>query len=1087
MSIEKMRDLITRLNAASRAYYQENREILSDYEYDALYDSLLALEAQMGIQLAISPTNKVGYEVVGALQKAPHDVPMLSLNKTKDVDALVEFIEDKQGLILWKLDGLSIILRYENGVLKQALTRGNGQIGEDVTHNARVFANIPLMVPYQGRFSVKGEAVITFTDFETINENEKTIEKYKNPRNLCSGTVRQLNSEVASTRRVFFYAFGMVDDGINIDLKSAQLEWLSGLGFEVVEHDLVTAKTIPDIVTKYKSRVYDLPVATDGLVLTYDDIEYSLSLGATSKFPRDSLAFKWADDISETVLTTVEWNPSRTGLINPVAIFEPVEIEGSIVSRASLHNVSVLRTLELGEGDKITVFKANMIIPQVAENLTRSNTITIPEICPTCENDTEIVIPLDSEVLVCINPACPAKQIQSLVHFVGRDGINIEGLSEQTLEKFIEKDLIKNFSDIFNIANHKQAIISMEGFGLRSYNKIITAIEKAKDISLPNFIYALGIRHVGLANAKLLCSHFAHDYEKIINVCRDENYQEILSEIKGFGDAIIQSLHSYFTNQHNFNVAQETINYLNIKTVGDTTKALPLLDLVFVITGDVRGYPNRKALQAYIESLGGKVTSTVTAKTSYLINNDATSSSSKNKKAIQLGVAIISEKEFENIANEISHQRSDIMVKTDWFTNARFGMFIHWGIYAIPARGEWVRSVENISVEDYQPYFDNFDPVDYDPIAWAKAAKQAGMKYAILTAKHHDGFCLFDSKLTDYKATNTKAGRDLIKEYVDAFRAEGIKIGLYYSVIDWHHPDYPHFGDRHHPMRDNESYKEHNHNFDNYLKYMHGQVEELCTNYGQIDVFWFDFSYDDMSGEKWEATELLRMIRKYWPDVLINNRLEGEGMGYGSLNNDVPNEYAGDFMSPEKMIPPDGIRNKSGQPLLWESCVTMNNNWGYSATDYNYKPAEMMIKKLVECVSKGGNLLLNVGPDAKGNIPKESLDILEKIGNWMKENSESIYNCGFADLPKPEYGRITRKGNILYYHITENQVGGVPLTGIKPDQIKRMWYVATGAEIKLSTEWYLKALGDIPFVSFGDSHILPDLVDTVVGVELKFV
>jgi len=424
------------------------------------------------------------------------------------------------------------------------------------------------------------------------------------------------------------------------------------------------------------------------------------------------------------------------------------------------------------------------------------------------------------------------------------------------------------------------------------------------------------------------------------------------------------------------------------------------------------------------------------------------------------------------------------MAKTDWFTHARFGMFIHWGIYAIPARGEWVRSQEKISVEDYQTHFDNFDPVDYDPVAWAKAAKHAGMKYAVLTAKHHDGFCLFDSKLTDYKATNTKAGRDLIKEYVDAFRAEGIKIGFYYSLIDWHHPDYPHYTDPFHPMRGNEEFKGRKHDFDNYLKYMHGQVEELCTNYGQIDIFWFDFSYDDMSREKWKATELVRMVRSYWPDALFDNRLEGSGSDHGSQKDEAPSEYAGDFVSPEQVIPLDGVRNKKGEPVLWEACITMNNNWGYHATDRNFKPADMCIKKLVECVSKGGNMLLNVGPDAKGNIPKKSLAILEKIGDWMQKNSESIYGCGYAGLPKPEYGRITKNGKKLYYHVCESQIGAVPLPGIAPDQIKRMWYVATGAEIKPFHYWFLHDSEGVPFITFGDSPHLPDPVDTVVGVEL---
>ena len=425
------------------------------------------------------------------------------------------------------------------------------------------------------------------------------------------------------------------------------------------------------------------------------------------------------------------------------------------------------------------------------------------------------------------------------------------------------------------------------------------------------------------------------------------------------------------------------------------------------------------------------------------------------------------------------------MAKIDWFTESRFGMFIHWGIYSIPARGEWVRSLEKITVDDYQRHFNNFDPVDYDPKKWAKAAKDAGMKYAVMTAKHHDGFCLFDSDLTDYKCTNTKAGRDLIKEYVEAFRAEGLKIGIYYSLIDWHHPDYPTYGDKIHPMRDNEEFKDNKHDFDNYLKYMHGQVEELCTGYGKIDLFWFDFSYDDKHGEKWKATELLRMIRSYWPEVLIDNRLEGSGEGYGSLEGENPNEYAGDYVSPEQIIPLFPLKNPKSEYIPWEACITMNGHWAYHATDRNFKPADMLIKKLVECVSKGGNLLLNVGPDAKGNIPQESLDILAGIGRWMKKNAESIYGCGIAEIPKPEYGRITGKGNILYYHVMESQVGAVPLMGIEPEKIKRMWYVASGAEIRRSTAWFLYNHPDIAFVDFGDSPMLPDPIDTVVGVELK--
>ncbi|MCL2527879.1 MAG: NAD-dependent DNA ligase LigA [Defluviitaleaceae bacterium] len=667
--MEKMRDLITRLNTASRAYYQENREVMSDYEYDALYDQLVKLEAQTGIQLAQSPTRKVGYEIISALEKAPHNIPMLSLDKTKDVPALAGFLGDKEGLLIWKLDGLSIALRYNGGQLAQALTRGNGQIGEDVTHNAKVFANIPLTVPYQGSFTVRGEAVITFEDFEAINEDiarenaaASSITLYKNPRNLCSGTVRQLNSEVASKRRVFFYAFGAVthDEALHT-MKSGQLEWLEAQGFEVAASKHVNAETVAQAVEDFKAQIPTQAVATDGLVLTFDDMAYSESLGATSKFPRDSIAFKWADDLAETNLVSIEWNPSRTGLINPVAIFEPVEIEGSVVGRASLHNVSILRNLELGVGDRITVYKANMIIPQVAENMTRSNTIEVPAHCPVCDGKTEITTQRhstsnesetesadsDSEVLICINPSCGAKLMQSLVHFVSRDGLNIEGLSEQTLEKLLVRGIVSSFPDLFVLSAHKETITTMEGFGRRSYEKLIAATEKAKDIALPNFIYALGIRHVGLSNAKLLCAHFNHDFEQIVKACQSSDYQEILAEVKGFGDAIAHSLHMYFSQESNVEIAGKTLSYLRIKVPTPAAEGThTLTGLIFVVTGDVQKYENRKALQNHIESLGGKVTSSVTAKTSYLINNNPTSSSSKNKKAAELGVPVITEDGF---------------------------------------------------------------------------------------------------------------------------------------------------------------------------------------------------------------------------------------------------------------------------------------------------------------------------------------------------------------------------------------------------------------------------------------------------------
>lgn len=423
--------------------------------------------------------------------------------------------------------------------------------------------------------------------------------------------------------------------------------------------------------------------------------------------------------------------------------------------------------------------------------------------------------------------------------------------------------------------------------------------------------------------------------------------------------------------------------------------------------------------------------------------------------------------------------------KMAWFVHDRFGLFIHWGIYAIPSRGEWVKGVERISTEDYQQYFDEFNPVDYDPKAWAKAAKEAGMKYAVLTAKHHDGFCLFDSQYTDYKSTNTPAGRDLVREYLDAFRAEGLKVGLYYSLIDWHHPDFPHYGDRQHPMRDNPAYKDYQFDFDNYLKYMHAQVEELCTNYGKIDIFWFDFSYDHLTGEAWRAMDLVRMIRSHLPDVIIDNRLEVSGEGFGSLVTDSPSEFSGDFVSPEQIIPPYGIVDEKGRPVVWEACITMNNHWGHCATDKHFKRSDMLIKKLVECVSKGGNLLVNVGPDARGNIPEESLDILAGIGKWMKKNSASIYGCGTADIPKPEYGRITRSGKKLYYHVSEPLIGFVPLTGISADQVKKIRLLATGTELKIERNWVTNNYADVVFVCLGESPDLPDPVDTVIEVELK--
>lgn len=433
--------------------------------------------------------------------------------------------------------------------------------------------------------------------------------------------------------------------------------------------------------------------------------------------------------------------------------------------------------------------------------------------------------------------------------------------------------------------------------------------------------------------------------------------------------------------------------------------------------------------------------------------------------------------------------RAQYEERMKWYLEARFGMFIHWGLYAIPARGEWVRSVERIPKEDYMPYFEEFNPVDFDPKKWARAAKEAGMQYAVLTAKHHDGFCLFDSQYTDFKSTNTKCGRDIVKEYTEAMRAEGLKVGLYFSLLDWYHEDYPHYGDLNHPMRDDPSYGNENRDFDRYVTFLHNQVREICTNYGKIDVLWFDFSYGEgenaMRGEKWRATELVDMVRTLQPGVIIDNRLEVSGEGFGSLWEGNPTPYHGDFVSPEQIIPPNGLQDKNGRDLAWEACITMNNNWGYSRNDKFFKPSSMLIKKLVECVSKGGNLLLNVGPDARGNIPKESLAILSDIGDWMKDNHESIYGCGKAQMAKPDMGRITRKGNKLYYHLFENTVGSMPLIGLRREQIEKIRLLSTGAEVPIAKGWIYDNYPDIVFADLGPSPILPDPVDTVLEVTLK--
>lgn len=644
--MERMKELIEILTKASKAYYQEDREIMSDFEYDKLYDELNALEKETGIILSNSPTQKVGHQVLSSLKKIRHESPMLSLDKTKEVNALESFLGNNKGILSYKMDGLTVVLTYKNGELIQAVTRGNGEIGEDITHNAKFFKNIPLKISFKEELVIRGEAVISFKDFNIINEKLTPENQYKNPRNLCSGTVRQLNSEISASRNVNFIAFALVKaNGQDFgDDKESRFKWLENLGFECVERKNVTSANIAETVKEFEEKIPSNRFATDGLVLTFSSVAYSQSLGTTAKFPRDSIAFKWADELAETTLINVDWNTSRTGLINPIAVFEPVELEGTTVERASLHNLSIIENLQLGLGDKITVYKANMIIPQVAEDLTKSNNLEIPAVCPVCGEDTEIIALRDGKALKCPNPNCKAQRISSLEHFVSRDALNIEGFSEATIEKFIEKGFIDNYTDIFKLEKYKDEIISMEGFGEKSYTNLIAAIDKSKNVALPNFIYALGINNVGLSNAKLLCKKCNNSLEEI----RKADFETLIS-IDGFGDVIADSIVKYFGHQKNNDLINDVFNYLNFTATEYNDKDLKLDNITFVVTGDVHIYKNRKELQSVIEKLGGKVTTSVSAKTNYLINNDINSSSSKNKKAKELGIPIISEEDFEKM------------------------------------------------------------------------------------------------------------------------------------------------------------------------------------------------------------------------------------------------------------------------------------------------------------------------------------------------------------------------------------------------------------------------------------------------------
>ena len=641
---KRMRELVELLNRARRAYEQENTEIMSNYEYDQLYDELQGLEQELNTTLASSPTINVGYEVLSELPKERHERPMLSLDKTKDVERLKEFLGDQKAMISWKLDGLTIVLTYRNGELEKAVTRGNGEVGEVITNNAKVFKNIPLRIPYTGELVLRGEAVIGYKDFAKINDEIEDVDaRYKNPRNLCSGSVRQLNNKITAQRNVRFYAFTLVRaDGVDFEnSRLYQMDWLRDQGFDVVEHHPVTRDTIEDEVKWFADHIEKNDIPSDGLVLVYDDIAYGESLGTTAKFPRDSFAFKWADEIRETTLLEIEWSPSRTGLINPVAVFEPVELEGTTVSRASVHNISIMEELELGVGDRIQVYKANMIIPQIAENLTRSGVRDIPKVCPVCGGETRINMENETKTLVCTNPRCQAKHVKSFALFVSRDAMNIEGLSEATLEKFIMNGFIKDFTDIFHLDRYADEIKAMDGFGEKSYMNLQTGIQNARVTTLPRLVYSLGIPNIGIANAKMICRALGNDPEKVMNATADE-----LAQISGVGDVIAGTYVQYFADEEHREIFQKLLAEVEIPKEEEPEGGQNLAGVNFVITGSVHHFANRGEVKEEIERRGGKVTGSVTSKTNYLINNDVNSTSSKNRKARELGIPIISEEEF---------------------------------------------------------------------------------------------------------------------------------------------------------------------------------------------------------------------------------------------------------------------------------------------------------------------------------------------------------------------------------------------------------------------------------------------------------
>ena len=639
--LNRMKELIEILNNASRLYYQYSTPIMTDFEYDKLYDELEKLEKETNTILSTSPTQNVEPEAIDSLVKVEHPAPMLSLSKTKSISELASFLGNQEGLLSWKLDGLTIVLTYKDGKLSSGVTRGNGIIGEVITENVKKFKNIPLTIPYKGTLVVRGEAVIKYSDFNKMNEElDDDSSQYKNPRNLCSGSVRQLDSKVTAKRNVNCIIFALIESEKKFKLKSEEFEWLKSLGFDVVEYHKVTSNNLEEQVLYFKNKINEYDIPSDGLVLLYNDIEYGKQLGTTAKYPKNAIAFKWQDETAETKLIDVDWLVSRTGLINPVAVFEPVELEGTIVSRASLHNVSILQGLSLGIGDTILVYKANMIIPQIADNLTQSNSLTIPNKCPVCNHEARIISSNDVKYLYCMNDFCPAKLVKRLSQFTSRNAMNIEGLSDAIINKLADEGLIKTYADIYNLKRYKNDIISFEGFGEKSYDNLINSIEKSRNVKLANFIFALGIPDIGLSRAKLICKNYSNDINKIRNLTFEE-----LSKIDGIGEIIAKGWIDTFNNDDFIKELELLLKEVNF-TDTSIDNNQPLKDLTFVITGSVNNFTNRDELVEYIESYGGKVVKAISNNVNYLINNDITSTSTKNTKAKELGIKIISENDL---------------------------------------------------------------------------------------------------------------------------------------------------------------------------------------------------------------------------------------------------------------------------------------------------------------------------------------------------------------------------------------------------------------------------------------------------------